>query len=133
MKKLIFVFLIFISFNALFAKSYKIVSFEGKVTFESVDGWKSVFVGQNISNSNLLNTSLNSNVTIEDEDGTTFVIKAMQNGTVDELITLNSKKNIKSKKIKGSSVADSIERSSKGVATASSRASEAKSDLDWNE
>lgn len=131
LKKIMLLCFMFINFS-LYAKSYKITSFEGNVTFKSVDGWESVYIGQEIQSYNILNTSLNSNLTISDEDGNKFVIKSMQKGSVENLINVALKKNINSKKIKTSSIAD-VDYNSKGVATASSRASEAKSDLDWEE
>ncbi|MCR5187335.1 MAG: hypothetical protein K6C97_00260 [Treponema sp.] len=115
--------------------TYKVKKVTGKVTYEATPGnWKNVSVGQELSASTVLNTSLNSSVVIalDDDD---ITIKAMQKGTVDSLVSASSgvaKKGIK-KGLKTKSVGDEVTGSSKGTATASSRASEAKEDVDWDE
>ena len=137
MKKsiLLVVFALFASLSVFAAGSFKVVSVTGKVTYESAPGtWKSVSVGQELSASTVLNTSLNSSVVIAQEDGNELTIKAMQKGTVDSLLGDTASKGIKkSGGIKKSVVGADVEGSSKGTATASSRASEAKSDLDWDD
>lgn len=125
----------FMSVSMFAAGSYKVVSVTGKVTYEAAPGtWKNVSVGQELSASTVLNTSLNSDVVIAKEDGSEITIKAMQKGSVDSLVGVASTKGIKkSGGIKKSSVGADVEGSSKGTATASSRASEAKADLDWDD
>ena len=125
----------FMSVSMFAAGNYKVVSVTGKVTFESApETWKNVAVGQELSASTVLNTSLNSSVVIALDDGKEITIKAMQKGTVDSLIGVASNKGLKkSGGIKSSSLNDDIEGTSKGTATASSRASEAKEDLDWDD
>ncbi len=125
----------FMSVSMFAAGSYKVVSVTGKVTYEAAPGtWKNVSVGQELSASTVLNTSLNSDVVIAKEDGGEITIKAMQKGSVDSLVGVASSKGIKkSGGIKKSSVGADVEGSSKGTATASSRASEAKADLDWDD
>ena len=125
----------FMSVSMFAAGSYKVVSVTGKVTYEAAPGtWKNVSVGQELSASTVLNTSLNSDVVIAKEDGGEITIKAMQKGSVDSLVGVASTKGIKkSGGIKKSSVGADVEGSSKGTATASSRASEAKADLDWDD
>ena len=125
----------FMSVSMFAAGSYKVVSVTGKVTYEAAPGtWKNVSVGQELSASTVLNTSLNSDVVIAKEDGGEITIKAMQKGSVDSLVGVAFSKGIKkSGGIKKSSVGADVEGSSKGTATASSRASEAKADLDWDD
>lgn len=125
----------FMSVSMFAAGSYKVVSVTGKVTFEAApETWKNVAVGQELSASTVLNTSLNSSVVIALDDGKEITIKAMQKGTVDSLVGLASNKGLKkSGGIKSSSLDDDIEGRSKGTATASSRASDAKEDLDWDD
>lgn len=132
-KALSFVILsLFISIS-MFAAGYKVTSITGKVTYEATPGnWKDVTVGQELTATTVLNTSLNSSVEIELEDGNNLTIKAMQKGTVDSLIGVAAKSNKKSG-VKKSAVAAGSTKTTKGTATASSRASEAKSDLDWDE
>lgn len=126
---------LFVSVSMFAAGAYKVVSVSGKVTYEAAPGtWKNVSVGQELSASTVINTSLNSNVVIAFDDGNEVTVKAMQKGTVDNLTGVASSKGVKkSGSIKKSSVAADVEGSSKGTATASSRASEAKSDLEWDE
>ncbi len=125
----------FMSVSMFAAGSYKVVSVTGKVTYEAAPGtWKNVSVGQELSASTVLNTGLNSDVVIANADGSEITVKAMQKGSVDSLIGVASSKGIKkSGGIKKSSVGADVEGSSKGTATASSRASEAKADLDWDD
>ena len=125
----------FMSVSMFAAGSYKVLSVTGKVTFEAApETWKNVAVGQELSASTVLNTSLNSSVVIALDDGKEITIKAMQKGTVDSLVGLASNKGLKkSGGIKSSSLDDDIEGRSKGTATASSRASDAKEDLDWDD
>jgi len=122
----------FMSVSMFAADSFKVISVTGKVTFEAApETWKNVSVGQELSASTVLNTSLNSSVVVAKEDGNEITIKAMQKGTVSSLVGVASSKGLKKGGLKSSSVADDVEGTSKGTATASSRASEAKADLDW--
>ena len=124
----------FMSVSMFAAGSYKVVSVTGKVTFEAApETWKNVAVGQELSASTVLNTSLNSSIVIALDDGKEITIKAMQKGTVDSLVGVASSKGLKSSKLKSSSIADEVEGTTKGTATASSRASDAKEDLDWDD
>ncbi|MCR4954150.1 MAG: hypothetical protein K6A43_08765 [Treponema sp.] len=134
-KSISLVAIAFLMSVSMFAAGYKVVSVTGKVTFESApETWKNVSVGQELSASTVLNTSLNSSVVIAQEDGKEITIKAMQKGTVDSLVGVASNKGLKrTGGIKTSSLADDVEGTSKGTATASSRASEAKADLDWDD
>ena len=131
---LLVVLAFFMSVSMFAAGSFKVVSVTGKVTFESApETWKNVTVGQELSASTVLNTSLNSSVVLAKADGSEVTIKAMQKGTVDSLLGVASTKGLKSSGIKKSTTADDKDGSSKGIATASSRASEAKADLDWED
>ena len=132
---LLVVLAFFMSVSMFAAGSYKVVSVTGKVTFEAApETWKNVAVGQELSASTVLNTSLNSSVVIALDDGKEITIKAMQKGTIDSLVGVASNKGLKkSGGIKSSSLDDDIEGRSKGTATASSRASDAKEDLDWDD
>ena len=130
---LLVVLAFFMSVSMFAAGSYKVISVTGKVTFEAApETWKNVAVGQELSASTVLNTSLNSSVVIAKEDGSEITIKAMQKGTIDSLVGVASSKG-KKVVIKTSSIADDVEVTSKGTATASSRASDAKEDLDWDD
>ena len=125
----------FMSVSMFAAGAYKVLSVEGTVTYEAAPGtWENVTVGQELSASTVLNTSLNSSVVIAQDGGSEITIKAMKKGTVDSLIGVASSKGIKKTGgVKRSSVGDDSDSAGKGTATASSRASEAKSDLSWDD
>lgn len=136
MKKsiLLVVLALFMSVSMFAAGAYKVKAITGKVTFEAApDNWKNVTVGQELSASTVLNTSLNSSVVIVKDDGSEVTIKAMQKGTVDSLLGVASSKGLKKSGLNTTTVADDVEGTSKGIATASSRASDAKEDLDWDD
>lgn len=119
--------------TAFAAGPYKVESVTGKVTYESAPGkWATVEVGQELSASTVIQTSVNSTLVVSN-NGAKTTVKAMQKGTVEALssgtkagkVTLGNK--VDSNKV----AADS--KGSKSTVTASSRASEAKEDLDWDD
>ena len=134
-KGLLFVvFAVFTAF-AVFAApdSFKVESITGKVQYEATPGtWKDVKVGQELSSSTVVNTSLNSSMVIA-SGKTKTTIKAMQKGTVASLTQVASSGIKKGANVAKSAVGDIAKGAEKGVATASSRASEAKEDIDWDE
>ena len=115
--------------------SYKVQSVVGKVQYESAPGtWKTVEKGQSLAPSAVINTGLNSKLVLAMDDKT-ITIKPMQKGTIEKLaLAADSGKGSLSKdtEITKASVSDDV-TATKGVATASSRASEAKEDVDWDE
>ena len=137
-KNLIFAVLL-LGAAMLFAENYEVKSVSGKVTYESAPGkWTEVKKGQKLSDSTVLNTSVNSKLVLVTEDNTTVTVKAMQKGTAESLVKANAsgakglKKNPAST-IAKKSAAGAVTENSKGVATASSRASEAKEDIEIDE
>ena len=125
----------FMSVSMFAAGSYKVVSVTGKVTFEAApETWKNVAVGQELSASTVLNTGLNSSVVLK-LDGKTITIKAKQKDTVESLFVAasSSKGGLKKGVIAKADAVDSADGKREGVATASSRASEAKEDFAWEE
>ncbi len=138
-KSLLVIALGFIMSASIFAAAtdtFKVKKVTGKVTYEATPGnWANVTVGQELSASTVLNTSLNSSVVVALDDND-ITIKAMQKGTVDTLVAASAgtaKAGIKKGGLKTKSVGDEVTGASKGTATASSRASEAKEDVDWDE
>lgn len=130
MKKLLFVILFMLSFS-LFADEYVVKSVVGKVT---VNGCP-VEVGQVFQDMDLLNVGVQSNVELVVGDQH-LIIKAMSKGTVKDLwIKAHPFKGGLKKQtiVKASNIAPPVESTRKGVATAASRASEAKEDFDWDE
>lgn len=115
--------------------SYVVKSVTGKVQYEAAPGnWKNLTAGQKISASTVVNTSLNSTLVVT-AGSSDVTIKAMQKGTVASLTSGNVAAGgiKKSNGLNKTAVAAESTRSDKGVATASSRASEAKEDVDWDE
>ena len=106
----------------------------GNVTYEAAPGkFEKVAVGQELSASTVLKTGLNSSVDIN-FDGKKITIKAKQNGTVESLYVAAApaKGGLKMQSIAKTN-AQNTEGVREGVATASSRASEAKEDFTWEE
>lgn len=122
--------------SSLFAAGYKVESFTGKVTYEAAPGkWVAVEEGQELAASTVIQTSVNSSLVLT-LDGAKVNIKAMQKGTIESLSAVASSGSSGIKKgssLKSSSVAAESGKTSKSVVTASSRASDAKKDFDWEE
>ena len=121
--------------SALFAAGYKVESFTGKVTYESAPGkWTAVEKGQDLPASTVIQTGVNSTLVLS-LDGSKVNIKAMQKGTIESLASVASTGTgiKKGSSLKSSAVAADSNKTSKSVVTASSRASEAKEDYDWDE
>ena len=88
MKKtfLMIVFAAIFATSAFAANTYVVESVTGKVTSEAAPGsWKNVTVGQELSDSVVVNTGLNSTLVV-DSNGTKITIKAMQKGALDGLL-----------------------------------------------
>ena len=136
MKKLFALLLVLFTGTMLFAAtgSYKIKSVVGSVTVETTSGkFVPAEVGAEITASTVIKTGLNSSVVIEFE-GKEITIKAKQTGTVESLYlaAAPAKGGLKMQKITKSDKSDA-DGVREGVATASSRASEAKEDFTWEE
>lgn len=137
MKKLFTFFMALFLGTMLFAAtgSYVVESIVGNVTYEKAPGkFEKVKVGQELSASTVLNTGLNSSVVVVFE-GKSITIKAKQKGTVESLYVAAapSKGGLKKQSIAKADAVDSADGKREGVATASSRASEAKEDFTWDE
>jgi hypothetical protein len=135
LKSLVCVLFAIFAASSLFAAGYKVESFTGKVTYESAPGkWTAVEQGQELSASTVIQTSVNSSLILT-LDGAKINIKAMQKGTIESLASATSGNTgiKKGSSLKGSGVAAGSDKTSKSVVTASSRASEAKEDYEWDE
>ena len=142
MKKLLMILLAagMISGLALFAEAasgeYIVQSVTGKVEREvSAGAWEPVTRGMKLSPATVVNTGLNSNLVLK-ADGKAVTIKAMQKGTVEKLISGMDKAGsgikLGSRVIKS----DAAEDSGPGrtnISTASTRASDATGDIEWEE
>jgi len=116
--------------------SYKVQSVVGKVQYESAPGtWKNIAKGQELAPSAVVNTGLNSKLVLVLGDKT-IIIKPMQKGAIEKLaLAADSGKNgiTKGIEVSKSDVKGDTTETTKGVSTASSRASEAKEDVEWDE
>lgn len=135
--KLIKVFVIglvaFFSAASLFAAgSYKVEKLTGKVTYESNGEWKAVSAGQELSSDTNISVALNSSLVVNN-GSSSVTIKAMQKGTLEKLAATGAGKGGLKKASVAKNIAGKANGAQSGVSTASSRASEAKSDLDWAE
>jgi len=136
-KKIIFAVVFAIVSAVAFAEAgYTVTSVTGKVQYESAPGtWKDIAKGDVLSGTSMINTGLNSKLVLS-IDNDTITIKPMQKGTIEKLLQTSGvvKRGEKGKLniVKGEA-AEEVAVTSKGISTASSRASEAKEDLEWDE
>ena len=132
-KTLIIGVVAFFAAASLFAAgSYKVERVTGKVTYEANGEWKAVAVGQELVAGTNINTALNSSLVVSD-GSSSATIKAMQKGSIETLASATGSKGLKKATLSKNNVAKKASGSQSGVATASSRASEAKKDLEWDE
>lgn len=136
MKKLIALAVTLFAAAMLFAADeFTVKSVKGKVTFEAEPGlMKEVKAGQKLSLSTVINTAVNSTLVVTGEDGKEVTIKAMKKGTVESLAASRGPagKGISKGTVAKDSTA-AARSSEKGTATASSRASNAAADYDWEQ
>lgn len=138
MKRIITLLTVCMAFGfALFAEkkvSFTVTSFTGKVTYEVSNGvWADVKSGMTLENDANVNVGLNSTLTVTSE-GVDYSIKPMKKGKLSELASANLKGGVKvGSKITKSDIAEASLKTTKGAATASSRASEAKADVLWED
>lgn len=136
MKKFLFLIAVSISAGLGFAESYTVKSVVGIAKIQTgSDKWSELYEGRKVESSDVVTTGLNSILFITDVSGKDIKIKANQRGSVEVLAksALYPAAGIKKAKINNVSVAGAVSEKSKGVSTASSRASEAKEDIDWDE
>ena len=137
MKRLITLLLALFVGTMLFAATdtYVVESVVGTVTYEKAPGkFEKVTVGQELSASTVLKTGLNSSVVLKLNDKS-ITVKAKQTGSVEQLYVASapSKGGLKRQTIVKAGDTEIADGKREGVATASSRASEAKEDFTWDE
>jgi len=135
-KKLILAVVFAVVAACAFAADYTVTGVTGKVQYESAPGtWKDIAKGDVLSGTSMINTGLNSKLVLS-IDNDTITIKPMQKGTIEKLLQTSGvvKSGAKGKLnvAKGEAAEESTVKS-KGISTASSRASQAKEDLEWDE
>ncbi len=127
----------FAAYAEAVAQDYTVKTVTGKVEREvSAGTWEAVTPGMKLSPQAVINTGLNSSLVLNSGERV-VTIKAMQKGTVDKLVanTGTAKGGIKiGAKISESAVnTDSDKNKTTNVSTASTRASDATNDLEWDE
>lgn len=134
MKKILTIIIMNLLFATVFAESYKVLDVVGKVYVDS----EQVAVGQVLSDEDILNVRPQAAITLQIFEGVekrTFKGPnnkiAVKNAWVESGFGKNGLK--KMTIVKANAVAPDIGTTRKGVATAASRASEAKEDFEWDE
>lgn len=125
MKKLIISFLIMFSMFSLFAEDYEVLTVIGKVSYEKAGKWKNVKVGEKISDNCNFNIEENSSITF-DVNEKRITLRGPRSNVLAVLLKEKNtvKKSTANTSVKKGSTVDTTKKASKGVATASSRASE---------
>jgi hypothetical protein len=135
MKKIIVLALILgvVLAGLAFADGYVVQSVTGKVEREVAPGkWEAVTQGMTLSAATVINTSLNAQLELA-EGGKTITIKAMQKGTVESLAGGTSASGVRiSGRVTESRTGVSA-RGTSNISTASTRASDAAGDLEFEE
>lgn len=134
MKKIFSVLILCFFAGLVFANSYKVVEVAGKVFTNS----NLIEVGQILNDEDVLNVRPQSRITLQPIDGIEKRTYKQANNkiSVKELWVMSAigKQGLKKTKIaEAGDIAPAIESTRKGVATAASRASEAKEDFVWEE
>ena len=136
MKKLFLVLVLLLAGTFVFAENcYKVLETTGVVTYEAKPGeWKDIKIGQELLGIETIKVGLNSILVLEDEKGVKRTIKSASRGSTENLFIQAFRTNgLKKAKIVVSDIPEPKEGTSKGVATASTRASDAKEDFEWDE
>lgn len=125
MKKLVIAFFILFSAFSLYAENYEVATVIGKVSYEKDGKWKKVKAGDNISDEWNFNIEENSSITLIVKEKRVTLRGPLSNVLSNLLKEKTSVKKPAAKTSiqKGSSVS-TTKKASKGVATASSRASD---------
>lgn len=126
MKKLILSTLIVFSIFSLYAESYEVVTVIGKVAYEKAGKWKNVKAGEKVADESNLKVEENSSVTFN-VNGKRITVRGPRSNILASLLKekTSAKKAVANTSVKKGSTVDTSKKASKGVATASSRASEA--------
>lgn len=138
MKKLFFIILLgaVLCVSALTAQDITIESVKGTVKFEkSLGVWETLKEDSELTIDTVINTGLNSTLELMLDDEV-FIISAMQRGTIKDLREkyLASMGGIKlGGSIKTGSLSTETGQNRTNISTASTRASEAKDDIEWAE
>lgn len=137
MKKVGLVLLVLLNVcSSIFAVDYTVSEVSGNVRLflDKKDNWEKIVVGQTLNSDSFVNVSLNSTLTLLTDKGNKITINSLSKGKLSELISSSSVNGIKrATRLVATNIAPATNGTSKSVATAASRASEAKEDIDWQE
>lgn len=124
MKKFIFAVLMLFSFS-VFAEKYTVLAIHGRAQNQM----GAISVGQELDDEDVISVlGFSDSIKL---DGNKYIFGPFKNKKVGDVI--QGPKLKKGKVVKASEVAPAVERSRPDVATAASRASDAKEDLEWDE
>ena len=135
MKKILFLTVVLglVFSSMVFAADYVVVSVTGVVQREvSPEKWETIKAGDVLTAATMVNTGMNSSLVLKMDDKT-VTVKAMQKGMVERLYAAENSGGVR---ISGRVSENSTVISSRGTAnisTASTRASEAAGDTQWEE
>lgn len=135
MKKLFAFIFSMILLSSLFATTYTVKTVTGKAKYK-VDGvYKEIKAGSVIEGETEINIGINSGMELIREDGKYIKIGSTRIGTLDNICidVLGTKTGLNKKRtIARADIAAPVDRPREAVATAASRASEAKEDFIWD-
>lgn len=124
MKKFLIAILMLFSFS-VFAEKYTVLAIHGRAQNQM----GAISVGQELDDEEVISVlGFSDNIKL---DGNKYIFGPFKNKKVKDVISGPKLK--KGKVVKASDVAPATEKSRPGVATAASRASDAKEDLEWDE
>lgn len=136
MKKFLAFTLAFILSASLFATTYTVKTVTGKTKYKLNGTYKEIKAGDVLEGETEINIGINSGMEVIREDGKYIKIGSTRVGTLDNICidVLGTKTGLNKKRtIARADIAAPVDRPREAVATAASRASEAKEDFDWEE
>ncbi|MDR1931548.1 MAG: hypothetical protein LBQ57_01880 [Spirochaetales bacterium] len=138
MKKVFFIAVVLgviLAAGTVFAgDTFVVQSVTGKVEREVSPGkWEAVTVGADLTATTVVNTGLNSSLVLK-EGTRTITIKAMQKGSVEKLAAATVTSGVRiGGKVSDSAASTASARNTSSLSTASTRASDAAGDVQWEE
>lgn len=125
MKKLLISLLVSFSLFSLYAENYEVLTVIGKVSYEKAGKWKNAKVGEKISDECNFKIEEGSSITLNINEKR-VTLRGPRSNDLASLLKekISVKKTAANSSVKKGSTVDTTKKASKGVATASSRASE---------
>ena len=136
MKKTLSVLICLLLGSLLFAENFKVVKVVGSVFYKEGSEYTIVEEGMDLDGENEIKVGLNSIISLTDEKGRRIDIGAAKRGILSHLcvdVLATKSGTLKKHRIVTADIAEPVESRSKGIATASTRASDAKEDFEWDE